>query len=77
VHLLSSSRERAHQRCQYIVHLSFRLFIWWMRALGVLTYEVAGAQKLRPDGNRVVVANHPSLIDVVFIIALLPRFVAW
>ncbi len=73
IHLLSASRTAANHRCQYLVHLSFRGFIRWMRALGVLTYEIAGAEKLRAGGNRLIVANHPSLIDVVFIIALLPR----
>ena len=73
VHLLSSRRTAANHRCQYLVHLSFRAFIATMRALGVLTYEIAGAEKLRAGGNRLIVANHPSLIDVVFIIAILPR----
>ena len=73
VHLLSSTRTEANHRCQYIVHLSFRAFIWSMRSLGILTYEVAGEEKLRAGGNRLIVANHPSLIDVVFIIAMLPR----
>jgi 1-acyl-sn-glycerol-3-phosphate acyltransferase len=73
VHLLSSSRIEANQRCQYLVHLSFRAFIWCMRSLGILTYEVVGKEKLRSGGNRLIVANHPSLIDVVFIIAMLPR----
>ena len=73
VHLLSSSRTAANHRCQYLVHLSFRAFIGTMRALGVLTYEIAGAKKLRAGGNRLIVANHPSLIDVVFILAMLPR----
>jgi 1-acyl-sn-glycerol-3-phosphate acyltransferase len=75
VHLLSSNRRQAHHHCQYIVHLSFRTFISCMRSLGILTYEVAGEEKLRAGGNRLIVANHPSLIDVVFIIAMLPRTV--
>jgi 1-acyl-sn-glycerol-3-phosphate acyltransferase len=73
VHLFSSSRTAANHRCQYLVHLSFRALILWMRLLRVLTYEIAGAEKLKDGGNRLIVANHPSLIDVVFIIALLPR----
>ena len=73
VHLLSSTRTAANHRCQYIVHLAFRAFIRCMRALGILTYEMVGQEKLRAGGNRLIVANHPSLIDVVFIIAMLPR----
>lgn len=72
-HLLSRDRSRANRRCQYLVHLSFRLFIWMMRELRVLTYEIAGKEKLRQSDARVVVANHPSLIDVVFIVSMLPE----
>jgi 1-acyl-sn-glycerol-3-phosphate acyltransferase len=73
VHLLSPSRTAANHRCQYFVHLAFRSFIFLMRALGVLSYEIVGAEKLRSAGNQLIVANHPSLIDVVFIVAMVPR----
>lgn len=72
IHLLSFNRRRANAYCQYIVHLSFRLFIWLMKTLGVLTYEIDGAEKLSGRRPNLVIANHPSLIDVVFIISLLP-----
>lgn len=72
-HLLSRSRSLANQRCQYLVHLSFRLFIWMMRELRVLTYEVVGKEKLQQSDAKLVVANHPSLIDVVFIVSMMPQ----
>lgn len=55
-----------------IIHVSFRVFVWMMRGLGVLTYEVHGREKLSREGL-LVLANHPSLIDVVFLISFLPR----
>ena len=70
---MSFDRATANGRCQYVVHLSFRLFIWLMRSLGVLTYEFYGADKLRLDDRALIVANHPSLLDVVFIVSLTPR----
>lgn len=72
VHLLSFNRRRANLGCQYVVHMSFRSFIWMMRILGVLTYEIAGAEKLRKDRGSIIIANHPTLLDVVFIISQLP-----
>ena len=72
IHLLSFSRRRANRNCQYVVHLSFRLFIWMMKTLGVLTYDISGAEKLNHHEPSLVIANHPSLIDVVFIISMLP-----
>jgi len=73
VHVFSSGRPVAQRRCQYCVHISFRLFIWLMKSLGVLSYEISGSEKLGQPGANLVVANHPSLIDIVFIISLLPE----
>ncbi|MCL1861547.1 MAG: 1-acyl-sn-glycerol-3-phosphate acyltransferase [Proteobacteria bacterium] len=53
-----------------IVHLSFRLFCKLMTTVGVISYEVRGLEKLQRRGL-LVVANHPSLIDVVMLISLL------
>lgn len=50
-----------------------RLFWWFIRFMartGVLTYEVQGADRLGRPGQ-MVIANHPSLIDVVFLIGLI------
>jgi 1-acyl-sn-glycerol-3-phosphate acyltransferase len=51
---------------------SFVLFIESMRRLGVLTWEVHGRERLQRDGL-LVLANHPTLLDVVFLVALLPN----
>lgn len=50
------------------VRLSFRAFVGIMRALGVLRYEVRGLDKLDRQGQ-LILANHPTLIDTVFLIA--------
>ena len=41
-----------------------------MRHTGVLTYHIEGQEHLNETG-RLIIANHPSLIDVVFLIALI------
>ena len=48
-----------------------RAFVALMRRLGVLTYDFRGAERLGRPGQ-LIVANHPSLIDVVFLIAFTP-----
>jgi len=73
IHLVSRGRRVAELRCQYGVHLSFRAFVWLMNSLGVLSYEITGREKLARPGVNLIVANHPSLIDVVFIVSLLPQ----
>lgn len=53
-----------------VVSLSFRLFCKLMTTVGVISYEVRGLEKLQRRGL-LVVANHPSLIDVVMLVSLL------
>ena len=53
-----------------IVSLSFLCFCKVMTTVGVISYEVRGLEKLQRRGL-LVVANHPSLIDVVMLISLL------
>lgn len=72
IHLLAFNRRRAHKGCQYVVHLSFGMFIWMMKSLGILTYEFIGLEKISKPAGRLIIANHPTLLDVVFIISRLP-----
>lgn len=51
-----------------IIRLAFRAFIEMMRLLGVLRYEVSGLERLQRKGL-LILANHPSLIDTVFLMA--------
>ncbi|NWD50956.1 lysophospholipid acyltransferase family protein [Pseudomonas gingeri] len=60
-----SQRLRARQTVSRL----FWLFIQFMARTGVLTYQVEGAERLGRPGQ-MIIANHPSLIDVVFLIGL-------
>ena len=55
-----------------VIHYAFRAFIELMRLLGILRYRIDGLEKLGGRGQ-LVLANHPTLIDVVFLISLLPN----
>jgi len=55
-----------------LIRHTFRFFVGMMRAVGVLSLEVRGAEKLRRHGL-LIVANHPSLVDVVILISLIRR----
>lgn len=54
------------------VHYSFRFFIELMRVLGVLRYRIEGVERLSRSGL-LILANHPTLIDVVFLVSLVPN----
>ena len=72
VNLLIWNQKRRKVVGQYIVHLSFRFFIGFMNRTGILDYEIIGREKL--DGQPcLILANHPSLIDVVFLISFMKK----
>jgi 1-acyl-sn-glycerol-3-phosphate acyltransferase len=51
------------------VRQSFRVFVGLMCLVGVCSLEVIGRERLERRGL-LILANHPSLIDVVFLMAL-------
>lgn len=63
------TRQRVARR---LVSYSFRLFLVIMSGLGVLSYEIRGREHAVAGRNQVIIANHPSLIDVIFLISLFP-----
>jgi len=68
--VFSSSKRRLYAR--WMIHKSFGLFMWFMETAGIMRLNVIGADKLRNCRNSLVIANHPTLIDVVAIISLIP-----
>jgi 1-acyl-sn-glycerol-3-phosphate acyltransferase len=65
--------ERARKRrAQSLIRASFRLYLWLLQAVGILRLEVVGGDKLYGCRGQLVVANHPTLLDIVILMALLP-----
>ncbi|KAA1190482.1 1-acyl-sn-glycerol-3-phosphate acyltransferase [Pseudohalioglobus sediminis] len=60
------------RRCRLVIHHAFRLFIKLIHSLGLLTYSLDGEESLRGEGV-LVIANHPTLIDVIFLVAQIPN----
>jgi len=58
------------RRGQYLVHRAFALHLWLMETLGVMRCRTHNLDRLNRPGQ-LVIANHPSLIDVVCLIAQL------
>jgi 1-acyl-sn-glycerol-3-phosphate acyltransferase len=51
-----------------VIRIAFRIFVSLMQMLGVLRYEIVGLQRLQRSGL-LILANHPTLIDTVFLMA--------
>lgn len=52
-----------------VVRYSFIAFIWLMRAFGIFRFTSSGLERLNRKGM-LIVANHPTLIDTIFLMAL-------
>ncbi len=67
-------RDQARQQAmvRHGVQRFFRLFIRMIKGLGVLTWSVDNPAPLTRQGT-LIVANHPSLLDVVFLVSLIPN----
>jgi 1-acyl-sn-glycerol-3-phosphate acyltransferase len=57
---------------QRVIHHSFRFFTWFGSSLHLLGLEERGTERLLHPGQ-LVIANHPSLLDVVYLISRMPQ----
>ena len=60
------------RRSRLLMHRIFHIYMEFMRIIGILNYQVRGGERLKSSG-RVVVANHPCLLDIVFLISQIPN----
>ncbi len=61
------------RRTQYVVHMCFKSYIALMRCWPLLDLDFSEAGKLTDCEGRLIVANHPTLLDVVLLMSLNPR----
>jgi 1-acyl-sn-glycerol-3-phosphate acyltransferase len=71
--LIFRSEEQFQKYTRRLVSLSFRGFVLLMKAIGVVELETADAGAFRKLKSTILVANHPSLLDVVMMISLIPN----
>jgi 1-acyl-sn-glycerol-3-phosphate acyltransferase len=69
--LLPGGAVRRRARTRALVQRAFRVFVAIMSGLKGLSYEFIGRERLGLPGQ-LVIANHPTLVDVVFIVAFTP-----
>ncbi|HEY6125953.1 MAG TPA: lysophospholipid acyltransferase family protein [Steroidobacteraceae bacterium] len=69
--LSTLNADTARRRIQRGMQVTFSVYMEIMRVLGILTYRVDGAERLREPG-RLIVANHPTLLDVVLLVSQMP-----
>ena len=70
--LLPGEAGAHRRRVRATFRVFMRSFVGLMSAVGVLTYDFEDSRRLGKPGQ-LIIANHPSLIDVVFLIGFTPQ----
>jgi 1-acyl-sn-glycerol-3-phosphate acyltransferase len=68
-----SDRHRRSRIAQSTVRATWGLFVWMLVNMRLIDLETEGAELLRRETGTLVIANHPSLIDIVLLISLMER----
>ena len=55
-----------------ILQKSFAFFIWLLKTLKIIKLEISDLEKIRNIKNSVIVSTHPSFIDIVILISIIP-----
>lgn len=71
--LLIKDENEQKRIARQIVHHSFRFFVKLMAFLRIFEFSLEEAEQLKDLRGELILANHPSLIDVVVLISLLPN----
>lgn len=65
--------ERRKFSARRLIGRAFGGFWGMTNILGILDYEIKGREHIDAGRNQLIVANHPTLIDVVILISLFPH----
>jgi 1-acyl-sn-glycerol-3-phosphate acyltransferase len=72
LHVAIRQRERRQRLARDLIRLTFRAIVRSMCAFGVFRYEASGLSRLDRQGL-LILANHPTLIDIIFLMAFVPQ----
>jgi 1-acyl-sn-glycerol-3-phosphate acyltransferase len=70
--LMLRDADKQKKMARKTVHYTFKFFITLMTFTGVFRFSLSKAQQLKTIQGRLVLTNHPSLIDVVVLISMIP-----
>ncbi len=70
--LFIRNRQKRELIARHIIHRTFYFLIHFWRFLGIISWEVHNIERLKRNGL-LVLANHLTLIDVLFLFAFIPN----
>ncbi|WP_263079587.1 1-acyl-sn-glycerol-3-phosphate acyltransferase [Endozoicomonas sp. Mp262] len=71
--LLTPCGQKRRQFMQRVISVHFRAFLKMMQWLGIMKLRLENIELLTHEKGSLIIANHPTLIDVVVIMAYLPQ----
>lgn len=72
--LLTAGSPAARQAAaRQVISACFGLFVWVACGMRLISCSVSGMEHFKPDGGQLILANHPTLIDVVILLSLFPQ----
>ncbi|WP_264874420.1 lysophospholipid acyltransferase family protein [Vibrio agarivorans] len=69
IFILYRQKEERQDICQYWISSCFTLFVKFLEILRIVSIDTINKNRLDTSGGVLVIANHPTLIDVVIIIS--------
>jgi 1-acyl-sn-glycerol-3-phosphate acyltransferase len=66
-------KERFLKQARRLVSFAFRYFVNMMYLMGIVSLDAGDRDAYRNLSSKILVANHPSLLDVVMLISLIPN----
>ena len=71
--LITPSRAQRADRTRYLIYRAFGGFVWLVQIMGTCRIEFEDRSKLAECRGHIIVANHPSILDVVILMSINPR----
>ena len=71
--LLPGGQRERERRVRWMICRFFGLMVALLKVTGVMRLETRGLERLQRAGGVLVLANHPSLLDVVVLLSAMPR----
>ncbi|MFC4272529.1 1-acyl-sn-glycerol-3-phosphate acyltransferase [Sneathiella chungangensis] len=60
------------RRVRGVIYRAFRVFVYFLRVGGIIDSRFHETEKLKDVRGALIVANHPSLLDTVFLMSRMP-----
>jgi len=73
IRVVFRNRVSRYRKVRWIINKYFIFFVRLMVVVGVIRIEIYGADQLKNPGPRMVIANHPSYLDIVILLSLVPN----